>query len=42
VGKIYIWIFSGAIIGLPIAAIFAFKHFQAAQDASRFAYLLIY
>jgi hypothetical protein len=35
VGKIYIWIFSGAIIGLPIAAIFAYKHFQDAQDTSR-------
>lgn len=31
VGKIYIWIFSGAIIGLPIAAIFAYFFFRGIQ-----------
>ena len=31
VGKIYIWIFSGAIIGLPIAAIFAYFFFRGVQ-----------
>ena len=36
VGKIYIWIFSGAIIGLPIAAIFAYFFFRGVQGV--FAY----
>ena len=36
VGKIYIWIFSGAIIGLPIAAIFAYFFFRGIQGV--FAY----
>lgn len=31
VGKIYIWIFSGAIIGLPIAAVFAYFFFRGIQ-----------
>lgn len=36
VGKIYIWIFSGAIIGLPIAAVFAYFFFRGIQGV--FAY----
>ena len=36
VGKIYIWIFSGAIIGLTIAAIFAYFFFRCVQGV--FAY----
>ena len=36
VGKIYIWIFSGAIIGLPVAAIFAYFFFRGIQGV--FAY----
>ena len=31
VGKIYIWIFSGAIIGLPIAVVFAYFFFRGIQ-----------
>jgi len=33
VGKIYIWIFSGVFLGVPIAAIFAYFLFRGIQGA---------